>query len=338
MPGERLLSATRTGLRYAQHAPELRAVLVRTAAFITCASALWALLPLVARNQLGLSSAGYGVLLGALGLGAVAGTGLLPRLRARTSVDQQVLAASLIFAVGSLMPALVPNVAVACGALFVTGIAWMVATAALNVTAQTCVPDWVQARAVATYLLVFQGVLALGSAIWGGVAEWLGEPVTLSVAAGCMLVLVVVSRRWQLQLNEELDLSPSHHLAQPEVQDEVKPDPDEGPVLVISEYRVPPERADDFVPAMREVGRLRRRDGAMRWGLFRDPADPSRYLETFVIESWAEHLRQLERATVADRAIDEHARSFLTETDPLQVSHLIAARAPGERESATDGM
>ncbi len=342
LPGERLLGATRAGLRYARHAPELHAVLVRSAAFITCASALWALLPLVARNQLGLSSFGYGGLLGALGLGAVAGAAVLPRVRARFSVDEQVAGASLVFAGGMLVLGLVPNVVVVCVGLLGAGVAWMISTAGLNVTAQTCVPKWVQARALATYLLVFQGVLAVGSIVWGVVAERVGEGTTLAAAAACALIGVAATRGWRLETGTQLDLSPSHYLPEPRVNDAVAPDPEEGPVLVTIEYRVQPGEADGFVPAMREVGRLRRRDGALRWGLFRDPANPDRYLESFIVESWAEHLRQWERATVADRAIEERARSFLSRSDPDSgepvVSHLVAARAPGENDPVTSGV
>ncbi|MBV9579815.1 MAG: MFS transporter [Chloroflexi bacterium] len=338
LPGERLVGATRIGIRYARHAPELRAVLVRCAAFISCASALWALLPLVARNQLGLSSSGYGLLLAALGLGAVAGTSVLPRLRAQFSVHQQVAGSSLVFAAGTLALGLLPNPIAVCGALFLTGVAWMVATAGLNVTAQTCVPKWVMARALATYLLVFQGVLAGGSMLWGLVAERVGESLALAVAAGCMLIGIVISRRWRLETDQHLDLSPSSHLVDPSLRGKDAPDPEEGPVLVTAEYRVRSEAAGEFIAAMREVGRLRRRDGAMRWGLFRDPTDHVRYLESFVIESWAEHLRQLERATVADRAIEEHARSFLVESETPIVSHLVAARPPGETEPVTIGV
>ena len=325
LPGERLLSATRAGLRYSINAPELHAVLVRTTAFMLCASALWALLPLVARRELNLNSGGYGVLLAALGLGAVAGATILPRLRERFSADMRVGGGSLVFALGTLALGYLTNLWVLCAIMALTGVAWMVVTAGLNVVVQACAPKWVQARAIATYLLVFTGVLALGSLFWGLVAERLGDPLTVTLAAaGLVLGLVATARRWRLEHTEGLDLRPTHVLPEPELEN--PPDPDEGPVLVNAEYHIDPERASEFVAAMRELGRVRRRDGALRWMLFRDPAQEGRFVETFVVESWAEHLRQVERATLADRAIDEHARSFLVESDQPVVTHLVAAR------------
>jgi hypothetical protein len=146
----------------------------------------------------------------------------------------------------------------------------------------------------------------------------------------------VVTWRWRLEPSEQLDVTPVSLLPQPELED--VPAPDEGPVLVTAEYRVDPAKADAFALAMRQVGRLRRRDGAMRWGLFRDPAEPGRYLESFVIESWAEYLRQVDRATLADRAIDEHARSFLVSGEHPTVTHLVAARAPDDAAPVTSGV
>jgi predicted MFS family arabinose efflux permease len=336
LPGERLISATRTGLRYASHAPELHAVLVHTAAFIVCASALWALLPLVARREIGLSSSGYGLLLASLGAGAVAGAALLPRLRERLSADLRVAGASVVFGLATLALGYVPDLVVLSAIMVVAGLAWMVVTSGLNVAVQACVPGWVKARALATYLLVFQGTLAAGSLLWGFAADRLGDPLALAIAAGVLVIGTVGTWRWRLDTSECLDLTPAHLLPEPKL-DEV-PAPEEGPVLVSAEYRVELEKAGDFVLAMRHLGRLRRRDGAMQWGLFRDPAQRGRYIESFVVESWAEYLRAMERATLADRAIDEHARSFLTVGEHPTVTHLVAARGPDDAEPVTSGV
>lgn len=337
LPGERLLSATKRGLRYAGHAPELRAVLVRCGAFMSCASALWALLPAVARRDLGLESSGYGILMGALGTGAVAGAWLLPRLRERIGVDRRLLAASVVFALATLALGSLPNVVLLSLVLLVGGVAWMVAMSALTVAAQACAPKWVKARALGTYLLVMQGVLAAGSILWGAVAGVLGSSLALGLAAGGLVVGAVGTARWRLEPNECLDLTPSRLLPKPEVEEEAAPDPEEGPVMITAEYRVRLDQCDAFVRAMREVGRVRRRDGAIRWGLFRDPAVPGRYMESFIAESWIEYQRQLERATVADRAIEDRARGFLEANEPT-VTHLVAARPSGTDEPCTDGV
>jgi MFS family permease len=336
LPAERLLSATRTGLRYASHAPELHAVLVRTTAFMLCASALWALLPQVARRDMALASSGYGILLGSLGSGAVVGALLLPFIRERFSADLRVAGASVVFALATLALGYVPNLLVLSGILAAAGIAWMVITSGLNVIVQSCVPQWVKARALATYLLVFQGTLAGASLAWGVVADHLGDAITLAAASAALLVGIVLTWRWRLEPTESIDVRPVQLLPQPELEHE--PDPWEGPVMVIAEYRVDLNKAADFVVAMRQLGRLRRRDGAMRWGLFRDPATPGRYLETFMVESWVEHLRQVERATLADRAIDAHARSFLVGADQPTVKHMVAAQGPDHGGPIIDGV
>jgi hypothetical protein len=216
------------------------------------------------------------------------------------------------------------------------GVAWMIVTSGLNVMVQSCVPIWVKARALATYLLVFQGTLAAASLFWGFVAGRAGEPRTLAAAAAGLVLGVVATWRWRLENTELIDVRPLSILPEPQVED--APDPEEGPVLVSAEYIVDLKQAGEFVLAMRRLGRVRRRDGAMRWGLFRDPAQPGRYLETFVVESWAEYLRECERATLADRAIDQRARQFLVRGDEPRVMHLVAARAPDDMGPVTDGV
>ncbi|MBV9547972.1 MAG: MFS transporter, partial [Chloroflexi bacterium] len=315
--------------------PELRAVLVRTVAFMVCASALWALMPVVARDR-GLPSSGYGVLLGSLGLGAVLGAGILPQLRDRVSADKRVGGASVVFSLATLGLGFFSSLPLLCLAMGAAGVAWMVVTSGLNVMVQSCVAIWVKARALATYLLVFQGTLAVGSLLWGLVAARTSLEPTLAAAAVGLVLGVVATWRWRLERTERIDVRPVALLPEPHI--EHAPDPLEGPVLVTAEYIVDPQQAGDFVLAMRRLGRLRRRDGAMRWGLFRDPARPGRYLETFVLESWAEHLRQVDRATLADRAIDERARSFLQDVDEPRVTHLVAARAPDDLGPVTSGV
>ena len=335
LPAERLLSATRAGLRYAQHAPELHAVLVRTIAFMLCASALWALLPLVARREMHLPSSGYGALLASLGLGAVGAAGLLPRLRDRFSADFRVGGASVIFGLATLALAYIPNLALLCAIMAAAGVAWMVVTSGLNVMVLSCAPKWVKARALGTYLLVFQGTLAAGSLTWGFVAEHFGDPPSLTVAAAGLVFGVAASWRWPLGAAEQVDLRPSQILPEPEVED--PPGPEEGPVLVTAEYFIDVDKTGEFVLCMRQLGRVRRRDGAMRWALFRDPAEAGRYLESFVVESWADYLRQVERTTLADRAIDARARSFLARGDQPTVTHLVAAQAPDDAGPVTSG-
>jgi quinol monooxygenase YgiN len=193
----------------------------------------------------------------------------------------------------------------------------------LNVAAQLAVPSWVQARSLGFYQLVFQGGIAVGSAVWGIASERWGTSTALLGAAIGLIVGLAVGWRYQLITGEKLDLTPSVHWPEPTVVIELRPD--DGPVLITVEYRIEPMTSDEFAQAMHAVRLSRRRDGAIRWGLFRDTADPSRYVETFVVESWAEHLRQHERVTITDRAVEERARAFHIGDTPPIVSHLIYA-------------
>jgi MFS family permease len=322
---EPVVSAIQAGGRYARHARELRAVLVRTAASIAGASALWALLPVVATQELKLGALGYGVLLGSIGFGAVAGVPLLARLRAAYSLDWTVTAMTLVFVLTTLTLGYVRNVWVLNGAMVLTGAAWLILTSCLNVAAQTIVAAWVQARALGVYLLVFQGCFAAGSAGWGALAGRVGNGRALLYAALALSVGMLTVLRWRLRSGEELDLTPSQHIPPPETV--VDPAPEDGPVQVRIEYRIRDGAEEDFVAAMEEVRLIRLRDGAFRWELFCDPAEPQRFVETYEVASWAEHLRQHERATVADQAVEQQALAYQEAGRSPVVEHLIAARS-----------
>jgi MFS family permease len=321
-PTERVAGAMRAGLRYVRHSPELRAVLIRTGVFALCASALWAMLPLVARRELGLGAVAYGALLGGLGGGAILGAFVMPRLRQALSANMLVILGTILFAVATAALAQVRNFGLLCAAMTFGGLAWMLIMSSFNIAVQTVVPEWVRARALSIYLLVFFGSLAVGSAVWGVVAERVGVQAALLSASVALLVGLAAALFFPMRISEELDLSPSLHWTDPRVASE--PPPDQGPVLVTVEYLIDPERTQGFLQAMKDFERILRRDGASRWGLFADPARPGRYLETFLVESWAEHMRQHARITKEDIATQEHLRSFHIGDSPPTVTHLIA--------------
>lgn len=306
---EHLGNAIRTGARFVRHSPRLRAVLTRTLAFCAFSSALWALLPVVAHERLGLGSGGYGLLLAAVGAGAVGGAFALSAARARWSVDRIVAAGTLTFVFCALVLGWVRSVPVVALALVLAGMAWIAVLSSLNATAQVTLPGWVRARGMAMYLLVFQGGQAFGSAIWGTVATHAGVATALtSVAAGLALALAISSRRHKLASPAELDMTPSVHWSEPELAGEPAPN---RPVLVRTEYRVVEERHEEFRDVMRRLGRSRRRTGAERWSLYQDAADPNRFVENYVVRSWEEHMRQHhERLTKLDASIEQRAREL----------------------------
>jgi len=323
LPPERLLSAMRIGWRYVRYSPALVVVILRAGVFISFGSALWALAPLVARHDLGLTPSGYGTLLGCLGVGALIGAAVLPILRARFSVNAVLGAGTLMFGAATLSLALLREPLLLWPMMVVGGLAWISVMSSLNVAALTSASGWVQARSIAMYMLVFQGGMALASAMWGGVSARLGNPTALCIAAAGLVLGLVVARRWPVS-TVAADLSPSMHWNEPAVV--LAPKPDDGPVLVMIEYLIDPQRAADFVTVMEALRRQRRRDGALRAGLWRDPADPRRFVETFVTESWIEHLRQHARVTVADRQAQEAAYAFHVGAEPPKVSHFVAER------------
>ncbi len=326
MPPEHFYGAIRAGIRYVRHAPELRAALVRTGVFILCGSALWALLPLHAVYVLGLGSFGYGLLLGCIGAGAVAGAGFLPKARGKFRNDSLVVAASVLLAGMILVLAHTRNPLVAGMSMILSGVAWITITSSFNIATQRSTPIWVRARALGIYLLILMGGLAVGSAAWGAIASRAGITNSLTYAALGLIAGLAASARYRLVGDEDLNLTPSKHLPEPVVA--VEPSLEQGPVLVQVEYRIDPERVRGFRLAMRDLRRIRRRDGAIRWSLFRDPAEPGRFIESFVVESWAEHLRQHARATESDREIAERVRSFHIGGDRPVVTHLIFERVP----------
>ena len=321
LPPEDMIGAMRAGTRYLRHSPELQIVLLRSGIFVICASALWALLPQQARRHLGLGSFGYGLLLGCIGLGALAGAWFLPRVRERLSTNQLVAAGSVVFGFATMSLAYLHSFALLAVALAIGGVAWIDVLASLNVSAQTVTPSWVRARVMAIYLLIFFGGLAAGSAIWGFVATRAGVSAALFVAAVGLIIGPLVSWPFRLAGNTNLSLTPSLHWPEPVML--IDAEESEGPAITIVEYRVDPRTAEEFLEAMKELKRIRLRDGAIRWNVSRDTADPQRYLETFVTESWGDHLRQHERVTAEDRAVEERAQAFHLGPEPPKTTHLI---------------
>lgn len=321
LPPERFRQALRTGMRYVRHHPELRAVLLRLVAFLFAGSAMWPLLPLVARMELGQSAGGYGIMLACVGVGALAAAALLPRFRARLGMDQLSIAAVVVFALVAVGVAMVPIYPAVCAILFVGGAAWVTVLTSMNSSAQASVPSWVRARAMSVYLLTFFGTMSAGATAWGSLATYTNVQTALLSAAACMVLGLAAALRYRLPQTEGLDLSPSMHWPEPHVAHDLEQD--RGPVLITVEYRIDLADAPLFIEAAWRLRRARLRDGGYRWGLFEDVSAPGKYVETFVVESWAEHLRQHARVTVADQAIQEIVRQFHRGDEPPVVTHLV---------------
>ena len=328
LPAESLTGATRAGLRYARYNGPLRATLARAVGFFLFASAYWALLPLVARSQLQGGPALYGTLLAAIGAGAVGGALFLPRMQARLGADGVVVLGEAGTAAALVLFGLAHQPWVAVLACLLAGVSWIAVLAVLNVSAQTVLPDWVRGRGLAVYVTVFFGALTIGSALWGFAAERLGLPAAHFLAGGGAFIALWVTRRWPLQSGPAADLTPSMHWPEPVLAAGV--DQDAGPVLVTIEYHVAAENREAFLAALVPLCHERRRDGAYDWNVFEDTTHPERMIETFLTDSWLDHLRQHQRVTRADRAQEERVQRLARE--PPRITHYIAARPRGSAD------
>ncbi|HEV2553338.1 MAG TPA: MFS transporter [Bosea sp. (in: a-proteobacteria)] len=322
---EQFGGAFRAGLRYARASSELHRVLLRALLFFLCASSVWALLPLVARNLLQGSAGFYGLLLGAVGAGAIIGAILLPRLRTRIDADGIMLGAALTTAAVTAALAASPPQALAVVLLLVLGGAWIAALTTLNGTVQAILPNWVRGRGLAIYLTVFNGASAAGSLFWGLVAEALGVRGALMAAALALAVIAFAVLRLRLPAGGA-DLTPSAHWPEPAIAATVEHD--RGPVTVTIEYRVRQEDRAAFLAAIARLAPERRRDGAFAWGVSEDAAAPENIVEWFMVESWAEHLRQHRRVSQADADIQTELARFHTGEARPSVRHLLAL-SPG---------
>jgi MFS family permease len=309
-------------MRHAWNNPHLRSTLVRACAFFLFASAYWALLPLVARQQIQGGPALYGYLLGTIGASAVAAALVLPWLKGRLGPDRLVAAGTIGTALAMALYAVARQPAPAFLASALAGASWIAVLASLNVSAQVALPDWVRARGLAVFVTTFFGALTLGSMIWGQVASLLGLPLAHGLAALGALAAIPLTWPWKLQTGAGVNLAPSMHWPVPMVSTDIARD--RGPVLVTVAYQIRPEDRAPFLAAVGKLGAARRRDGGYNWCIYEDVAQPGRYVETFSLDSWLDHLRQHERVTEADRAQQELVNRFQV-GDPPQVTHLVAA-------------
>lgn len=347
-PGERLIGAIRAGWRYMRHSKPMRAVMVRTTSFVLPVSALWALLPLVARDELGLGAKGYGLLMGFFGAGAVAGALAFPKLRSWVSYNVMAAAATvaMVVCMATLSLVIPGSVGRVCGctAMLIGGGAWVTVVMCSNSSSQAGTPPWVRARALSWYFMMHFGCMAGGSALWGALAqvlpahvtgrpgEWFVSSVdaTLLCASVFALLGLATLARWRFV---PLVVSAHEKGAWPDPVMGRQIGPDDGPVVVTVEYFVDPENAEAFRRAMGPVSVTRYRDGAISWMLSQGVEDPRRWLEVFIAESWAEHLRQHDRVTKADECVQAAARAFHVGEKRPVVTHSIAAAVKGDADA-----
>lgn len=325
LPAERLFGALRAGWRYARSSRPLQHVLVRAIAFFLFASAGMSLLPLIVRGELHGTATDYGILLGCVGIGAVVGAMFLPKLREHVSADKVVAGASILYALTLFALAVIPSVYLLIPAMLLSGAAWIAVLSSLQVAAQTSVPAWVRARALAVYILVFFGGMAAGGFLWGNVATHSSIPLTLLIAGSGLLLGVLVTWKVKLPVTDSDDLAPSLHWPTPLIDENIADD-EPGPVMVTTRYDIAEENVPGFLQCMREMEGMRKRNGAISWGVVQDSSNPRIWLEFFFDESWLAHLRHHQRVTRGELKIQAAVNRYQTPGVEIEIGHYLAGK------------
>jgi MFS family permease len=334
LPAERLISAMTTGVRYVRYSREMDATLIRAAAFFPFASAYLALLPLVAREQMGNGPEVYGELMAAIGLGSIAASLALKWLKARLGPNGQAALGTVGTIVALVLFAASREPVMALAASLIAGASWIIALTTFFVSAQVSLPEWVRGRGLAIFLTVYFGALTLGSAVWGEVASLRGVPFALAAAGAGALIGMALTWRWKLHTGAALNLTPSMRWRAPAFLNRVADD--QGPILAIAEYVIDPEDSAAFLAVMLDISLERRRDGAYAWHIFEDPDEAGKMIETYFIHSVLELKYRQSRVTVTDQMIEDAASKFLK--GPPQARYLVAPqRRPRPRRERIRG-
>ncbi len=314
------MPALRAGGRYVWHEPVVRRILLRALIFVAPAMGLWALLPVIASQHLGVGADGFGALFAALGTGAILGALLLGRLKTGVSTNGILTAGGLLYAATLAVIILVSSFPIALATLVVSGVAWMAMTSTLQSETQLVLPAWVRARGMGLYTVNFMGSQTVGALIWGFVANRAGLQPALLTAGVVLLAGVAAGLFSRVPQTRHLDPQPVVYWTDPQLA--FDPEPNTGPVLVAVHFTVASERQADFLVAMEQLRRSRLRTGATRWELYRDGERPNQFVEVFRVATWEEHLRQHEgRLTATDQAIEEAALAF--SDPPAYGDHLL---------------
>lgn len=322
LPPERLMEGVTAALRFTQYSSVTRLVMLRSFSFGISASAVWALLPLLAHRNPDGDAAVYGYMLGALGVGAILGSLGVNLARRRIGTSRLISFGGLLLGLVLLALGSLDSLWVIFPALILGGGCWIAAVASYNSAVQILVPDWVKARALALYQTALYGGLALGSFLWGHLAETMGVKGAL-FAAGCLMIACAFLL-YQSRLPELDATSIAHAVTTLPGQPTFVFNPGRGSVLVTIEYRIPVERTRDFVRAMQILRRLRLRNGADRWALYRDTSDQENWQEILLVDNWLQHLRMLDRLTIADKAIIDNVTMLHEGEEPPRVRHGVS--------------
>ncbi len=327
LPPETLRVAVTSGVRYVAMSPPIRVVLLRAVVFGGGASPVLALMPLVAKTRIDGGPMTYGSLLGAFGVGAVAGVMGASRLRRKLSTETFVRCACVGLAVATAVVGISSHLAVTMVALLLAGAGWVLTLSTFNVIVQLAAPRWVVARALSIYQMTTFGGMAAGSWLCGILAAHQGVDTSLLAAAAVLLACAALGGWRPLAQSEELNLDPLSQWKEPTTRSPVAPR--SGPVVITTEYVIRDEDTVDFLKAMAERRRVRRRDGALKWRIMRDLADPEIWIERYETPTWLDYIRHSNRLTQHDAALSERILALHASPEPPRVRHML------ERQTGT---
>ncbi|MGY3611020.1 MULTISPECIES: MFS transporter [unclassified Bradyrhizobium] len=320
LPREQLSRAILSGVRYISNSPSIKIVLTRATVTGVIGGSISALMPLVARDLLHGSAQTYGLMLGAFGFGAIIGGFCFDELRKRMDGEAALRACTIALAGAIVSIALSHEPALTAAAMVLAGAAWIMAGTLFNIGVQLSTPRWVAGRSLAAYQAGFSGGIAIGSWGWGRLTDAEGVQVALLVSAGMMLLSALLGlwlRMPRINAREEH----GELLADPKVR--LPLTYRSGPIVVEIEYRIAQENARAFHNIMQDVQLSRQRNGAYGWSIARDMADPELWTERFHCPTWVDYLRQRNRWTQSDRALDRQAIAFHIGPEPLRVRRML---------------
>jgi len=325
LPPENMIRAIRVQMRYIRHSQAARVLIVRAGLFTLCSSALLSLLPFLAKHELGLDSTGFGILLGSFGMGAiVGGIVFLPRLRPRTSVESLITGSIVLLSIVTFVMGYVQDFRILCIAMSLGGASYITILSTFYTIGAKSAPIWIGARVLAIYLLVLNGGLAIGSVIWGTVANVFGIQITLSVSSLALAATIIAKKRYSSTLLDDLDFTPvSDHWSLPP-QSSIDPSQYENQALITIEYRgIDSGISNEFEHNVHELGRFLKSEGMAYWELFQDPADASHYIEIRIADTWTDHIRQHEYVTKNVKVMEDRIRALIKDCPPPIISHYI---------------
>ena len=308
LPREPFGSAFSAGLRYVAMSPNLLRVILRGFWFGLSAIVLLALLPVVVRETLNSTAFVYGIMLGCFGLGAVGGALMNASLRRKFNNEIIARGAFSLFAASCVVLAVSAQTIISGAALMVAGACWVLSNSMFNVTIQLSTPRWVVGRALALYQTGAFGGMAIGSLLWGAIAETAGVGTALMSAAVLLVIGALIGLKLPLPEFGGLDLDPSNRFKEPPTHFDLQYR--SGPVLVLVDYEIAQSDVPEFLTAMSQRRRIRIRDGAQRWALLRDLHHSEHWSESYHVPTWGEYVRHNERRTNADTALSDRLQEL----------------------------